>query len=190
VVAMETLMHRLALSAVALSSLVLVAGCEAMPSYTPATVPSGAQAVPIRLLTARGIQGFPPPFVFAATSVPSLETLVDSQYCHLATGCASLFLWGPITGVTGDVLLALPDSPGYDLKSIAAWRSSRSTVTIAEGLVKTCQGGECTAAGQAMYLAAVPRAALPDATVSFHVAGESGSSSVDLDPGASPVPGA
>jgi len=187
---MKTLMHRLALSAVALATLVLVAGCEAMPSYTPATVPSGAQAVPIRLLTTRGIQGFPPPFVFAATSVPSLEALVDSQYCHLATGCAGRFLWRPITGVTGDVLLALPDSSGYDLKSIAAWRGSTSTVTIAEGLMKTCQGGECTAAGQAMYLAAVPRASLPDTTVIFQVAGESGSSSVDLGLGASAVPGA
>jgi hypothetical protein len=188
---MKPLLHRLALGAAALLTVVLVAGCEPTPSYTPATVPSGAPAVPIRLLTARGIPEVPPPFVFAATSVASLETLVNSQYCHLAAGCAGLFLWGPITGVTSDVLLALPDSPGYDLKSIAAWRGSSNTVVIAEGLLQTCHDGECAAAKQAMYLAAVPRASLPDTTVIFQVAGEPGSSSVDLGTDASArVPGA
>jgi hypothetical protein len=185
---MERLVQCLAWCALAFLGAAFVAGCETTPTYTPATVPNGAQAVPIRVLGARGIQGVPPPYVIAATSVSSLESLVDALYCHRAAGCASFDRWAPITGVTGDVVLALPRTPGFDIESVAAWRGSGSTIMIAEGLLRTCQGGECTAAMESMDLAVVPRTALRDATVVFQVAGQPSRSTVDLDPGASAVP--
>jgi hypothetical protein len=135
--------------------------------------------VPIKLLTERGIFGAPPPYVIAASSVSSLESLVDAQYCHTDT-CSSIDHWGPIPGVTGDVLLALPvTQEGYVIKSLAAWRAG-STIMVDEGLMKTCSGGECTAVMQAMFLADVPRAALPHEVVAFQVAGEPTRSIVDL----------
>lgn len=54
---------------------------------------------------------------------------------------------------------------------------------VAEGLLRTCSGGECTAALQSMYLAAVPRVALADGIVTFQVAGESSRSTVNLRAG-------
>ena len=183
--------HRLALSVSTLLGVMVVTACEATPTYKPATIPSGAQAVPIRLLSAHGTQGSPPPYVVAATSVASLELLVDARYQH-RPGYAGFDHWGPIPGLPGDVLLALPvDQDGYEIESIAAWRGSGNTIMIAEGLLRPCNGGECTAPRVAMYLAIVPRTALPDATVTFQVVGESTRSAVDLGLGASPaLPGA
>ncbi len=179
--------HRLSLSVVALFGLTVITACEATPTYTPATVPSGAQAVTIRLLRVHGTQGGPPPYVVASTSVASLKSLVDAQY-HDRPGYAGFDHWGPIPSVTGDVLLALPvEQDGYKIESIAAWRGSGNTIMIAEGLLRTCSDGECTAPGVAMYLAVVPRTALPDGTVTFQVVGEPTRSAVDLGPEASPA---
>ena len=156
----------------------LIAGCSPMPVYTPATVPSGAEAVPIRLLSERGILEQPPPYVIAAISLASLNSLVDAQYCP-AGRCRGTE-WAPISGVGGDVLLALPVIAGDEIKSVAAWRGTGNAILVAEGLLRVCSGGECTAALQSMYLAAVPRASLPDGIVTFQVAGEQGQSAVDL----------
>lgn len=88
------------------------------PRVRPATVPSGAVAVPIRLLSDRGILEQPPPYVVAATSLAILESLVDAQYCP-AAGCRGTD-WAPIAGVGGDVLLALPVIAGDEIKSVVA----------------------------------------------------------------------
>jgi hypothetical protein len=177
---METVARSIAWIATAFGFGALIAGCYPMPTYTPATVPSGAVAVPIKLLSERGIFGVPPPYVIAATSISSLESLVDAQYCHNDV-CSSIDHWGPVPGVTGEVLLALPVTPdGSVIQSLAAWRGTGNTIIVDEGLLKTCSGGECAAPMQAMFLAAVPRPALPNAVVAFQVAGESSRSTVDL----------
>ncbi len=171
-------------SAAAFASGVLLAGCYPTPVYTPATVPSGAAAVPIRLLSERGILEQPPPYVIGATSLAALGSLVDAQYCPAAR-CRGTE-WAPIAGVGGDVLLALPVIAGDEIKSVVAWRTG-STIMVAEGLLRTCSGGECAAPLQAMYLAAIPRVALPDGIVTFQVAGEPSRSAVNLPVGA-PTP--
>ena len=158
----------------------VLAGCYPTPVYVPPTVPSGAAVVPIRLLSARGSFEQPPPYVMAATSLAILQSLIDAQYCP-ADRCR-VNEWPPIAGISGEVLLALPVAAGDEIKSVVAWRAG-STIMVAEGLLQTCSGGECTAARQAMYLAAVPRAALPDGIVAFQVAGESTRSTVDLRAG-------
>ena len=112
------------------------------------------RAVPIRLLSERGILEQPPPYVIGATSLAALESLVDDQYCP-AAGCRGTE-WAPIAGVGGDVLLALPVIAGNEIKSVVAWRTG-DTIMVAEGLLRTCSGGECAASLQSMYLAAVPR---------------------------------
>lgn len=48
----------------------------------------------------------------------------------------------------GDVLLALPVAPGFQIESVVAWRGSANTITIAEGLMQTCHGGDCTVLAQ------------------------------------------
>lgn len=168
---------RVTWSAAAFACGVLLAGCYPTPVYTPATVPSGAVAVPVRLLSERGILEQPPPYVIAATSLSTLESLVDAQYCP-ADGCRGNE-WAAIAGIGGDVLLALPVVAGNEIKSVVAWRTG-NTIMVGEGLLQTCSGGECTAALQAMYLAAVPRGALPDGMVTFQVAGESSRSMLNV----------
>lgn len=178
---MATMARRITWSAAAFACGVLLAGCYPTPVYDPATVPSGAVAVPIRVLSERGSFEQPPPYVIAATSLAILESLVEAQYCP-ADRCRGTE-WAPIAGVGGDVLLALPVIAGDEIKSVVAWRAG-NTIMVAEGLLRTCSGGECTAALQSIYLAAVPRVALPDGMVTFQVAGESSRSTVDLRMGA------
>jgi hypothetical protein len=177
---MAKMARRITWSAAAFACGVLLSGCYPTPAYAPATVPSGAVSVPIRLLSDRGILEQPPPYVVAATSLAILESLVDAQYCP-AAGCRGTG-WAPIAGVGGDVLLALPVIAGDEIKSVVAWRTG-NTIMVAEGLLRTCSGGECTAALQSMYLAAVPRVALADGIVTFQVAGESSRSTVNLRAG-------
>ncbi len=105
------------------------------------------------------------------------SSLVDDQYCPAAR-CRGTE-WAPIAGVGGDVLLALPVIAGDEIKSVVAWRTG-DTIMVAEGLLRTCSGGECAASLQSMYLAAVPRVALPDGMVTFQVAGEPSRSAVNL----------
>jgi hypothetical protein len=88
--------------------------------------------------------------------------------------------WGTIQSEPGDVLLALPVAPGFQIGSVVARRGSANTITIAEGLVQTCHGGECTAARVAMRLTVVPRVVLPQSMVTFEVAGQPERSAVDL----------
>ena len=109
------------------------------------------------------------------------ESRVDAQYCPAAR-CRGTE-WAPIAGVGGDVLLALPVIAGDEIKSVVAWRTG-STIMVAEGLLRTCSGGECAAPLQAMYLAAIPRVALPLGIVTFQVAGEPSRSAVNLPVGA------
>jgi hypothetical protein len=176
---MAKMARRISWNAAAFACCALLAGCYPMAVYTPAAIPSGALAVPIRLLSEGGPFEQPPPYVIAAASLSSLELLVDAQYCR-PNGCRGT-AWAPISGVGGDVLLALPVTADGDIiESVAAWRGTGGTIMIAEGLMKTCSGGQCTAPMHAMYLAVVPRAALPDGVVTFQVAGESSRSTVDL----------
>ena len=176
---MAKMAHRLTWTAAAFACGALLAGCSPMPVYTPAAIPSGAVAVPIRLLSEGGPFEQPPPYVIAATSLSSLELLVGAQYCR-PDGCRGT-VWRAIPGLSDDVVLALPVSAdGDEIQSVAAWRGGGGAIMIAEGLLKTCSGGECTAPMHAMYLAVVPRAALPDEVVTFQVAGESSRSTVAL----------
>ena len=48
----------------------------------------------------------------------------------------------------GDVLLALPVAPGFQIGSVVAWRGSANTITIGEGLMQTCHVGECAVLAQ------------------------------------------
>lgn len=155
----------------------LIGACNSVPAYTPVVAPSGVVSVPITMLSARGIFGEPPPYVIAATSVASLESLVDAAYHQCGCG---LNPWGALPAQPGDVLLALPVAPGFQIESVVAWRGSANTITIAEGLMQTCHGGECTAARVAIRLAVVPRVVLPQPMVTFEVAGQPGRSAVDL----------
>src|SRR2546421_9269807 len=158
---------------------VLLTGClglgattHSSPTPTPTALPSGT--LHIELIGAGGPYSAGPPELVGARSEPELDALLHA----VAVAFHQPDPWDNSASVGDRVYLGIAVRFCTTLKSITAQLTGPSLVTLHVNAPGQCAPGAGAAARPAMYLAAIPTAALPPAVVTFRIAGTAGQARV------------